>query len=318
MASCNQGVESGSSEGRRNKRERSDKTRRSWSAKEEAVLLAALKELVAQGWKFDNGFRAGFLTKLEDALKKEVPGTDLKASPHINSKIGTWKKNYYSLSAMLTRSGIGFSANGDHMIDCNNDQWEQIVKCDSNARLMRYKSWPLFDDWKEIFGKDRATGEKVEDFMEVVNKMVGSDNIMHEENAGDDGPHYQFDEENETDAAEDSVCQSSGGANGRSAKKKRRGDEVMDGFYELLVELGRNSDKRLEAIAARIGYEFDLSKARTEVYHTVNTLPGVTRSDKFEVCEILCDKVERLELFFSLPMEARVDYLMRVLETRGK
>ncbi|KAG6415758.1 hypothetical protein SASPL_123173 [Salvia splendens] len=38
---------------------------------------------------------------------------------------------------------------------------------DNNARYMRFKSWPLFDEWKEIFGKDRATGSSSRDLQEL-------------------------------------------------------------------------------------------------------------------------------------------------------
>ena len=101
---------------------KTDKTRRSWSTREEEVLLAALKDFVANGWKSDNGFRAGYLNKLEEAMRKEFPTTDLKGMPHINSKTTTWKKSYYSLHEMLKRSGVSFNTNGTHMIDCNDEK----------------------------------------------------------------------------------------------------------------------------------------------------------------------------------------------------
>ncbi|KAL8482104.1 hypothetical protein ACS0TY_028308 [Phlomoides rotata] len=34
-----------------------------------------------------------------------------------------------------------------------------IIQKDPNARMMRSKSWPLYDDWCEIFGQSRATSE---------------------------------------------------------------------------------------------------------------------------------------------------------------
>lgn len=34
---------------------------------------------------------------------------------------------------------------------------------DPNARIMRYKSWPLWNDWKLVFGKDRASGDVAHD-----------------------------------------------------------------------------------------------------------------------------------------------------------
>lgn len=45
--------------------QRVPKSRRPWLADEEEILLACLGELVATGWKSDNGFRAGYINKLE-------------------------------------------------------------------------------------------------------------------------------------------------------------------------------------------------------------------------------------------------------------
>lgn len=118
----------GGSEYRRSSFRKCDRSRRCWSDREEAVLISALKDLVARGWKSDNGFRGGYATKIEEWLKSEIPKTDLRANPHIQSKISAWKKNYYSLSNILDRSGIGFNLHEDFKIDCSDEQWDQIVK----------------------------------------------------------------------------------------------------------------------------------------------------------------------------------------------
>lgn len=39
---------------------------------------------------------------------------------------------------------------------------------------MRNKSWPLLNDWKEIFGKDRAEGLRSVDTGDAVHKIYGS------------------------------------------------------------------------------------------------------------------------------------------------
>ncbi|KAL1545524.1 hypothetical protein AAHA92_22239 [Salvia divinorum] len=46
-----------------------EKGRRVWFVREEEILLSSLKELVAIGWKSDNGFKVGFAQKLEEALR---------------------------------------------------------------------------------------------------------------------------------------------------------------------------------------------------------------------------------------------------------
>ena len=61
-------------------------------------------------------------------MRAEIPTTDIRANPHIQSKIGVWKNNYYSLTNILDRSGVGFNLHNDFKIDCSDDQWDQIVK----------------------------------------------------------------------------------------------------------------------------------------------------------------------------------------------
>ncbi|XP_047940218.1 uncharacterized protein LOC125187637 isoform X2 [Salvia hispanica] len=114
----------GLSETRRNKFRKGERSRRMWTAREEEILAASLLELTATGWKADNGFRAGYLSKIEDSLRAEFPNTDLKGNPHINSKMQAWKKSYGSLRLILGRSGVGFNNHGDYKIDCSDDQWD--------------------------------------------------------------------------------------------------------------------------------------------------------------------------------------------------
>ncbi|XP_057801115.1 uncharacterized protein LOC131016440 [Salvia miltiorrhiza] len=277
----------GSNDSGRVRVNRTDKTRWSWTCKEEETLITSLKELVVQGWNSDNGFRAGYLAKLEDAMRQVFPDTDLKGNPHINSKICAWKKNYYSLSAMLGRSGIGFNANGNHMVDCTNEQWEQIVKCDPNARLMRYKSWPMFEDWKEVFGKDRATGEHAEDLLDALNDMQRRENMN--ELTPESEYHVNLDGITTTEMIDESVGQSSQetavGPTG-SRKRKPNRDE-MSAVCEVLREINRTTAERLANLANRIGYEFDIGKARQEVFEQLGVIPGLSLDEKFDVCELL-------------------------------
>ncbi|XP_057783185.1 uncharacterized protein LOC131001032 [Salvia miltiorrhiza] len=299
----------------RGKSKKSDKTRRSWSVREEEVLLAALKELVVQGWKSDNGFRAGYLGKLEDAIKNVFPGTDLKGMPHIHSKISIWKRNYGSLTTILGKSGIGFNVDGKYMIDCDDDQWDLIVKNDRNAAGMRKKSWYYLEDWKEIFGTDRANGAEAEDVADAIYEMNEGDNFDNDGTQGDD--NVQFEEETENETADDSVCQPSKNVGAaRSGSKKRKAKDGVDVLVEVLGEISKNADKRVDTIASRIGYKQDLSKARKEVYEQLNNMPTLTINDKFIAYELLAGDVQALELFMALPEEAKPQYVVHILMSK--
>ncbi|KAK6120144.1 hypothetical protein DH2020_046050 [Rehmannia glutinosa] len=108
-------------------RKMNDKGRRSWSRREEEALIVSLKEVIASGWKSENGFKIGYLQALEQEMQKIIPGTDLKGIPHINSKIHVWKKDYGSLVTMLSRSGIGWNVS-TNTIEAPDDAWAEYIK----------------------------------------------------------------------------------------------------------------------------------------------------------------------------------------------
>ncbi|KAK6160716.1 hypothetical protein DH2020_004097 [Rehmannia glutinosa] len=278
-------------------RKRNDKGRRSWSRREEEALIVSLKEVIASGWKSENGFKIGYLQALEQEMQKIIPGTDLKGIPHINSKIHVWKKDYGSLVTMLSRSGIGWNVS-TNTIEAPDDAWAEN------------KSWPFYNDWVMIFGKDRATGEHAEDFTEALNHVLNGMSIPQEdtpinlENLSENG-------EDETET--NSFCQAEStpqtSASGKKGKgRKRNSVDGVDPMYDVMKTFCRNTDSRLGDIAKQIGYEYDISLARKKVFGVVGGIQGLSLRDKLLVSKLLVKNTEDLELFFSLPDEARAEF----------
>ncbi|KAG5632870.1 hypothetical protein H5410_004587 [Solanum commersonii] len=113
----------------------SQKKARVWTQEEELTLVDGLKKLCANGWKEDNEtFKHGYLMELEQHMNVCHPNCKLQALPHIFSKIRGWKKHYMTISLV-----------------------------DPYAKSMTFKKWPLFTDWEEIFRKDGATEQYVEE-----------------------------------------------------------------------------------------------------------------------------------------------------------
>ncbi|KAG8369071.1 hypothetical protein BUALT_Bualt15G0112100 [Buddleja alternifolia] len=136
--------------------------KRCWTADEEKALAEAMKDLVVRRYKADNGFKSGYQNLLEQVMMQAFPGTTLKAEPHIDSRITVSRKNYGSISTMLTRSGFGFN---------------------STTNMITVESQEV-----EIFGKDRATGECAEGivdrFDEVQSMSVSNDNTSGSSKSG--------------------------------------------------------------------------------------------------------------------------------------
>ncbi|KAH6769918.1 hypothetical protein C2S52_014721 [Perilla frutescens var. hirtella] len=267
---------------------KSDKTRRCWSQREEEVLIACLKQIVVSGWKADNGFKVGYLNVLEKSMTKVFPGTDLRASPHINSKI--------------------------HMIDASDDVWAAVMKIDKNARLLRFKSCPYYRDWCEIFGKDRATGEHAEDVMDAVNELLNTTEKKENEVIIDVNilPDDSEDETKTTSTQQTVEC----GVDKNGGGKKRKATDGNEGLYELLGNFCRSTKARLGDIARRIGYEQGVSAARKEVFEAMGKIGGLTLQEKLVASKMLVKNTEDLELFSSLPEDARVEFVRMMLAGR--
>ncbi|KAL2230665.1 UNVERIFIED_CONTAM: hypothetical protein Sindi_1660900 [Sesamum indicum] len=137
--------------------------RRVWTTMEEECLIAALRNLVVTGWKCENRFRNGYLGQLEAYILKHFLHSNIKAEPHITSKLHVWKKNYSTLTTMLTRSGFGWDDSRNMVMVEDDSVWDDYVKMDPFAKGMRHKTWPFFPSWREIFGRDRAIGEQSAD-----------------------------------------------------------------------------------------------------------------------------------------------------------
>ncbi|KAH6835396.1 hypothetical protein C2S53_003247 [Perilla frutescens var. hirtella] len=289
---------------------KSEKTRRIWTLRGEQELIVALKEAVARGWKCDNGFKTGYLGLLEQHMLQAIPGNDLKAEPHIISKIHVWKKNYGSLSTMLSRSGFGWNES-THTIEVDSDEiWSNYIKTDNNARTMRSKSWPLYKDWCEIFGKDRATGEPAETFADFIQDLLQKDEGSMHTSTGND--YAQFTSSNQDEEIGDDFMSMSREGTSSSTKMKGRGkkrkslDSLDDRFLDLMNVFCEKTDSRMGELVQRIGFEHDASLSRKKVYGALGNMNHLTDEEQIFVAKSLCNNTKDLDLFFSLPDEKKV------------
>lgn len=182
---------------------------------------------------------------------------------------------------------------------------------------MRYKEWPYYDDWKEVFGKDRATGDAAEDILDAFNEIQDEQHTENGVNFGD----YEFSQNdlNETEGAGDSVSQSGKHHEIPPLKgKKRKVNVDMQAVCEVLAEIGRKQDARLADLCKRIGHEFDVSKQRKEAFVLLGVIPGLSLDERFDVCNLLAKETEKLDVFLGLPEDARPPYVQNLLKNKGK
>ncbi|PIN09962.1 hypothetical protein CDL12_17451 [Handroanthus impetiginosus] len=207
------------------RRDQVENRRRVWTVKEEEALIVALKDVVASGWKCENGFRTRYLTVLEKHMMTTFPGTDIRADPHIYSKIHV---------CMMSRSGFGWN-DSTNIIVVEDSVWEKHVKVDPNVRTMRFKLFPFYPSWCDIFGKDRAIGEHSQDCHDTAESLLNNNNVATNDYvpSGFDTNFQIFGDEDEFM----SICQPEGSAmKSASTSKKRKFTETStdDKFFEMI------------------------------------------------------------------------------------
>ncbi|KAL7251347.1 hypothetical protein ACSBR1_013228 [Camellia fascicularis] len=161
------------------------KPRRFWNHREEVFLITTMKDVIA------SNPRAGFYNKCEKKILSAFPGTDLRASPHIDSKIKFWRKQYNTLQDMLNISGFGWDDGQKMVLVDSDDVWQNYVRRMLDAKGMRNRPFPFYEDWLILFGKDRTTAELAKDPADAVVAMEKEDaNATTEE--GEQSPVEQF------------------------------------------------------------------------------------------------------------------------------
>ena len=86
--------------------------KRFWNEDEDKYLIESLIELHNEGiYKAESNFKAGHLQAIEKKLHSRLPGCDLLARPHIESRMKTLKTHFQIVHEMLTGpncSGFGW------------------------------------------------------------------------------------------------------------------------------------------------------------------------------------------------------------------
>ncbi|KAL0401444.1 UNVERIFIED_CONTAM: hypothetical protein Slati_4174300 [Sesamum latifolium] len=212
-------------------------------------------------------------------IRKRCSSSGLKAVPHIYSKIHIWKKTYGTLLTMLTHSGFEWNAT-NNTLDAKDDAFENYAKSDPFAHLLRYKSFPFYDEWCEVFGKDRATGEHAEDIVSAYCNVT-SNPIPHP-------PEYYV----------------------TSPDPSLFGDdiELMNSFTipwakTLMLLTLREVVQRGERTEA---YE---SSARKQVWFIVEGVTELSIEQKCWVSKKLVNNKADLDLFLTMSNDARVAFM---------
>ncbi|KAL8490996.1 hypothetical protein ACS0TY_022852 [Phlomoides rotata] len=262
---------------------KSTRARRSWTMIEEDALIQCLLDIVSDGWKADNGFKAGFQRGLEKVMRKLLPGTDIAATPHINSKIHVWKKRVRSsVSDLLSNSGIGWNSSTNTL-----DIQDEFV-------------------WDQRKGAADPT-DIVNKLMEETREERG-DTVDKVNTTGVEGDEMDQDT---------SICKvSASGCKVSKGKKRKMVDNELSSFAQTLGDYMKNSNECFSTLVVRMGTKYDSKIARTNLNEITKGIPGLSLQKKLKVSDELVQNNQRLDYFMSLPVDEPTEYVWMLLDRR--
>ncbi|KAL8533459.1 hypothetical protein ACS0TY_009737 [Phlomoides rotata] len=246
-------------------------------------------------------------------MRKLLPCTDLVANPHINSKIHVWKKEYGSLSDLLSKSGIGWNSMTQTIDVIDETVWTAQKMADPGVKTMRHKSFPYYEHWLNIFGKDRATGENAVDPIDMVNSFFN--NAPEEEGDNVTKCDDKFATPTVDVVGDQSVCKPSGSKINNVLGKKRKGipNEICV-LVDTLGDFMKSTDESFKSLADRMVPEQEKKVPRTSLNDIMTRIPGLSLQDKLKGSDELIRNKDRLEFFLTLPQDEQAEYVYMLLD----
>ncbi|KAL8472909.1 hypothetical protein ACS0TY_029942 [Phlomoides rotata] len=278
--------------------------RRIWTLKEEYMLARAMEKIILDGWKTENGFKNGYLKQLEKEIKKIDPQTDLRSEPHISSRVHAWKRYQQTISAIIDKSGMSWDSTKFQIVVENEDVWADYIKVEPFAKTVRYKSFPLYGRWCDIFGADRARGETCED-CDIADGAPLPDHVA--ENIPSSIPTPT------TGTHESPGTQSDAGSpkSKEKGKKRKSVDSTGVQMVNLMGKFFETTTKSIGEMTSTLSYDQKMSQKREKLIEELGKLGGLSPDQRIVAAKMLANNND-LELFFSAGPEdkSRLVYLM--------
>ncbi|KAJ8437095.1 hypothetical protein Cgig2_016449 [Carnegiea gigantea] len=260
------------------------KNKRKWKEEEDDALIEVLKDLVNGGTSFkaDDEFKPGFLNTDAEKLKAKLPESNLKAQPHVRSRLRHFKGMYNVVHDMVVgscTSGFGWDLETKSV----------VAEKENHARAndWRGKPCPYYEDLCIIFGKDCASGKDAQ------------------------GPKEMKDEVNEEGENELKV-EASSGKSRNLGKWVRAYDNLVKGLTEVASILGREIRAASSNISRAIGFDVELSDKCSKLNEELANL-GLTTIERHQAVRKIASELKSIDVFFSIPDAERKELVQALL-----
>ncbi|KAI9095361.1 hypothetical protein K1719_026395 [Acacia pycnantha] len=155
----------------------------------------------------DNGFKAGYANALQSMMEAKLPGSGIKATPHITSRLKTLKRLWqmaYDIVYEPNTSGFGWDPE-KKLVTADDDVWDEYMKETARVTITDDRLSALeitkedVNKYKEHKAKlRRCRSEKEdEDDDNVLDKSSDEQEDEEDENVSDNSSNGEEDQEDD-------------------------------------------------------------------------------------------------------------------------
>ncbi|KAJ8430718.1 hypothetical protein Cgig2_000283 [Carnegiea gigantea] len=258
------------------------KNKRKWKEEEDDALIEVLNDLVNGGTSFkaNNGFKPRFLNTVAGKLKAKLPESNLKAQPHVHSRLRHFKGIYNVVHDMVVgscTSRFGWDPETKSVV-AEKEVWKAYVKDHAS-------------------GKDAQGPEEMED-------------EVNEE--GENEESSKKDEHESSSTQEPSGVEASSGKSGNLEKRVRASNNLVKGLSEVASIPGREIRAACSNISRAIGFDVELSEKRSKLNEELANL-GLTTMERHRAARKIASETKSVDVFFSIPDAERKEWVQALL-----
>ncbi|PPD76885.1 hypothetical protein GOBAR_DD26175 [Gossypium barbadense] len=302
----------------------SRRTKRKWVPEEDAALVSYMVDLHNVGtFNVDTGFKA----------EKALPNAMLKAKPNIESRIRLLKRKWSIVYDMLNgqnNSGFGWDEHRQ-LVVAEDAVWDSYLKSHKEAAQFRHRTFPYYDQLTAIYARDRATRKDAQtaaDVLEEINtEGVPTTDMNEERNSSYDCEADVSFHDMDVSATEPRRDKDQGGSSSSNKKKKKSDarDNMSSSFNEAATLLAENMRAIGEQISRSIASdvvvqqkseEFQIIQEKaTNLYSTLWEIESLTVDEQYRALSKIPGHPTQMLSFFSLPSDARLEWVRRFFLT---
>ncbi|XP_017970223.1 PREDICTED: uncharacterized protein At2g29880 isoform X2 [Theobroma cacao] len=296
-------------------------TKRKWNFHEDVALVTALIDLHNIGkYNADTGFRGGYLIELENMLATKLPDANLKAKPHIESRIKTLKKEWaiiYDMVQGTHTSGFGWD-DQRNMVVADDSVWEAYIQSHKEAAPFRRKSFPFFNELSIIYARDRATGKDAQTAADILEEMQDCNDTINEEIEGENLAGYNFEDEDFSNIQPQTSAPRSDTTSTRKRKRlNETGDPITsESIIAAATILGENIKEAGIEFSRSVGAEVNIQQKAQELDGILSQVEGLTAMERVLASIKLPESPTLMFVFFSIDPDRRLEWLRTFLADR--